>query len=92
MCEAGPPGGGPSRPPVRRCPHSAALDDAHPALSVSAFRYRWAVGDIVAQQVLQPHGRRTGRSVGAAGPGACVTSAAFIPASAGSRRRARRTA
>ncbi|MFC8533889.1 MFS transporter [Streptomyces sp. NPDC057249] len=65
--------------------HSAALDDAHPALFVSAFWCLWAVGNIVAQQVIQRYGRRTGRSVGAAGfgYGTCVMSAAFILAFAG---------
>jgi len=65
--------------------YSAALDDAHPALFVSAFWCVWAVGNIVAQQVIQRYGRRTGRSVGAAGfgYGTCVMSAAFILAFAG---------
>ncbi|GAA2981454.1 hypothetical protein JCM13580A_22970 [Streptomyces drozdowiczii] len=65
--------------------HSAALDAAHPALFVSAFWCLWAVGNIVAQQVIQRYGRRTGRTVGAAGfgYGTCVMSAAFVLAFAG---------
>ncbi len=65
--------------------HSAALDASHPALFVSAFWCLWAVGNIVAQQVIQRYTRRTGRSVGASGfgYGTCVMSGAFILAFAG---------
>ncbi|MFE7626847.1 MFS transporter [Streptomyces sp. NPDC057509] len=65
--------------------HSAALDASHPALFVSAFWCLWAVGNIVAQQVIQRYTRRTGRPVGASGfgYGTCVMSGAFILAFAG---------
>ncbi|MER5502158.1 MFS transporter [Streptomyces sp. NPDC002561] len=65
--------------------HSAALDDARPAVFVSAFWCLWALGNVVAQQVIQRYAARTGRSVGAAGfgYGTCLMSGAFILAFAG---------
>nr|WP_308294468.1 MFS transporter [Streptomyces sp. RKAG290] len=65
--------------------HSSRLDASHPAVFVSAFWCLWALGNIVAQQVIQRYARRTGRSVGALGfgVGTCFMSAAFILAFAG---------
>ncbi|MFD8828323.1 MFS transporter [Streptomyces sp. NPDC059605] len=65
--------------------HSAALDAARPAVFVSAFWCLWALGNVVAQQVIQRYAVRTGRSVGAAGfgYGTCLMSGAFILAFAG---------
>ncbi|MFF3394157.1 MFS transporter [Streptomyces sp. NPDC002669] len=60
--------------------HSAALDAARPAVFVSAFWCLWALGNVVAQQVIQRYAGRTGRSVGAAGfgYGTCLMSGAFV--------------
>ncbi|WSY86980.1 MFS transporter [Streptomyces sp. NBC_00876] len=65
--------------------YSSELDASHPAVFVSAFWCLWALGNIVAQQLIQRYGRRTGRSVGAPGfgYGTCVMSGAFILAFAG---------
>ncbi|MFF4082249.1 MFS transporter [Streptomyces sp. NPDC001777] len=65
--------------------HSAALDAARPAVFVSAFWCLWALGNVVAQQVIQRYAGRTGRSVGAAGfgYGTCLMSGAFVLAFAG---------
>ncbi|MFI6951031.1 MFS transporter [Streptomyces sp. NPDC050422] len=65
--------------------HSSELDASHPAVFVSAFWCLWALGSILAQQVVQRYGRRTGRSVGALGfgYGTCLMSGAFILAFAG---------
>lgn len=65
--------------------HSSDLDASHPAVFVSAFWCLWALGNIVAQQLIQWYGRRTGRSVGALGfgYGTCLMSGAFILAFAG---------
>ncbi len=65
--------------------YSSELDDARPAVFVSAFWCLWALGNIVVQQLIQRYGRRTGRSVGALGFGwgTCLMSAAFILAFAG---------
>ncbi|MFE7619178.1 MFS transporter [Streptomyces sp. NPDC057496] len=65
--------------------HSAALDAARPAVFVSAFWCLWALGNVVAQQVIQRYAVRTGRSVGAAGfgYGTCLMSGVFVLAFAG---------
>ncbi|WP_443045385.1 MFS transporter [Streptomyces sp. NBC_00342] len=65
--------------------YSSELDDARPAVFVSAFWCLWALGNIVVQQLIQRYARRTGRSVGALGFGwgTCLMSAAFILAFAG---------
>ncbi|MFF2327914.1 MULTISPECIES: MFS transporter [unclassified Streptomyces] len=65
--------------------YSAGLDTSHPAVFVSAFWCLWALGNVVAQQLIQRYINRTGRSVGAAGfgYGTCVMSGAFILAFAG---------
>ncbi|MCX4864970.1 MFS transporter [Streptomyces sp. NBC_00257] len=60
--------------------YSSLLDPAHPATFISQFWATWAVGTIIAQQVLARHNRRTGRTLGerAFAVGACVMSGAFI--------------
>ncbi|MCX4394472.1 MFS transporter [Streptomyces sp. NBC_01767] len=60
--------------------YSSLLDPAHPATFISQFWATWAVGTIIAQQVLARHNRRTGRTPGerAFAVGACVMSGAFI--------------
>ncbi|MER5358105.1 MFS transporter [Streptomyces sp. NPDC002785] len=65
--------------------HSAGLDASHPAVFVSAFWCLWALGNVVAQQLIQRYIKRTGRSVGAPGfgYGTCLMSGAFILAFAG---------
>ncbi len=65
--------------------YSASLDDANPAVFVSAFWCVWALGNIGAQQVIQRYAQRTGHTVGALGfgYGTVVMSAAFIAAFAG---------
>nr|WP_326738464.1 MFS transporter [Streptomyces sp. NBC_01022] len=65
--------------------YSSELDASRPAVFVSAFWCLWALGNIVAQQLIQRYGRRTGRSVGALGfgYGTCLMSGAFILAFAG---------
>ncbi|WSQ60264.1 MFS transporter [Streptomyces sp. NBC_01217] len=65
--------------------YSAGLDASHPAVFVSAFWCLWALGNVVAQQVIQRCIKRTGRSVGAVGfgYGTCLMSGAFILAFAG---------
>ncbi|MCX4770126.1 MFS transporter [Streptomyces sp. NBC_01285] len=65
--------------------YSSELDASRPAVFVSAFWCLWALGNIVVQQLIQRHARRTGRSVGALGFGwgTCLMSGAFILAFAG---------
>lgn len=65
--------------------YSSGLDASRPAVFVSAFWCLWALGNIVAQQLIQRYARRTGRSVGALGFGwgTCLMSGAFILAFAG---------
>ncbi len=65
--------------------YSSELDTSRPAVFVSAFWCLWALGNIVAQQLIQRYGRRTGRSVGALGfgYGTCLMSGAFVLAFAG---------
>ncbi len=60
--------------------HSSLLDPDHPATFISQFWATWAVGNIIAQQVLARYTRRTGRTPGerAFAIGACVMSGAFI--------------
>ncbi|MEU6013517.1 MFS transporter [Streptomyces sp. NPDC047515] len=65
--------------------YSAGLDASRPAVFVSAFWSLWALGNVVAQQLVQWYAARTGRSVGAPGfgYGTCLMSGAFILAFAG---------
>ncbi|MFJ1545749.1 MFS transporter [Streptomyces sp. NPDC088246] len=65
--------------------YSAGLDASHPAVFVSAFWCLWALGNVVAQQLIQRYMKRTGRAVGAPGfgYGTCLMSGAFILAFAG---------
>ncbi|MFE3907766.1 MFS transporter [Streptomyces sp. NPDC059153] len=65
--------------------YSAGLDASHPAVFVSAFWCLWALGNVVAQQLIQRYIKHTGRSVGAPGfgYGTCLMSGAFILAFAG---------
>ncbi|MFF4348819.1 MFS transporter [Streptomyces sp. NPDC001530] len=60
--------------------YSSALDPDDPAAFVSRFWLFWALGNALAQQVLQRWTKRTGRSVGALGfgLGTVVMSSAFI--------------
>lgn len=60
--------------------YSSLLDPGHPATFISQFWATWAVGTIIAQQVLSRYTRRTGRTFGerAFAVGACVMSGAFI--------------
>ncbi|WP_425589197.1 MFS transporter [Streptomyces siamensis] len=65
--------------------YSSALDPDDPAAFVSRFWLFWALGNVLAQQVIQRWARRTGRSVGALGfgLGTTVMSSAFILGFAG---------
>ncbi|EFL29664.1 major facilitator superfamily transporter permease [Streptomyces viridochromogenes DSM 40736] len=60
--------------------YSSSLDPAHPATFISQFWATWAIGNIVAQQVIGRVTRKTGRTPGerAFALGACVMSAGFI--------------
>ncbi|WEH38921.1 MFS transporter [Streptomyces sp. AM 2-1-1] len=60
--------------------YSSLLDPDHPATFISQFWATWAVGTIIAQQVLARWTGRTGRTPGerAFALGACVMSGAFI--------------
>ncbi|MER5887625.1 MFS transporter [Streptomyces sp. NPDC001941] len=60
--------------------YSDSLDPSHPATFISQFWAVWAVGCILAQQVLARLGRRASSAPGerAFAVGACVMSAAFI--------------
>ncbi|SFY12254.1 MFS transporter [Streptomyces atratus] len=60
--------------------YSSLLDPDHPATFISQFWATWAVGTIIAQQVLARHTRRAGHTLGerAFAAGACVMSGAFI--------------
>ncbi|MEW1693226.1 MFS transporter [Streptomyces sp. NPDC091265] len=60
--------------------YSSLLDPDHPATFISQFWATWAVGTIIAQQVLARYTRRTGQTLGerAFAAGACVMSGAFI--------------
>lgn len=65
--------------------YSSALDPDDPAAFVSRFWLFWALGNVLAQQVIQRWAKRTGRSVGALGfgLGTVVMSSAFILGFAG---------
>ncbi|NEC91729.1 MFS transporter [Streptomyces sp. SID12501] len=65
--------------------YSSALDPHHPAAFMSRFWMLWAIGNIVFQQLLSWHGKRTGRTFEetAFALGTCVMSAAFILAFCG---------
>ncbi|MFE6524841.1 MFS transporter [Streptomyces sp. NPDC057794] len=60
--------------------YSSSLDPDHPATFISQFWATWAIGNIVAQQVIGRVTRKTGRTPGerAFALGACVMSAGFI--------------
>lgn len=60
--------------------YSSSLDPDHPATFISQFWATWALGNIVAQQVIGRLTKRTGRTPGekAFALGACVMSAGFI--------------
>ncbi|MEU6182873.1 MFS transporter [Streptomyces coeruleorubidus] len=60
--------------------YSSSLDPDHPATFISQFWATWAIGNIVAQQVIGRVTKRTGRTPGerAFALGACVMSAGFI--------------
>ncbi|MEW2069711.1 MFS transporter [Streptomyces sp. NPDC007346] len=60
--------------------YSSLLDPEHPATFISQFWATWAVGNIIAQQVLARYTRRSGRTLGerAFAIGACIMSGAFI--------------
>ncbi len=60
--------------------YSSSLDPDHPATFISQFWATWALGNIVAQQVVGRLTKRTGRTPGekAFALGACVMSAGFI--------------
>lgn len=60
--------------------YSSSLDPGHPATFISQFWATWAIGNIVAQQVIGRVTKRTGRTPGerAFALGACVMSAGFI--------------
>lgn len=60
--------------------YSSALDPGNPAAFMAQFWATWAIGNILAQQVISRYVRRTGRTVGerAFALGACLMSAAFI--------------
>ncbi|MFJ8630687.1 MFS transporter [Streptomyces sp. NPDC093568] len=60
--------------------YSSGLDPDHPATFISQFWATWAIGNIVAQQVIGRVTKRTGRTPGerAFALGACVMSAGFI--------------
>jgi hypothetical protein len=65
--------------------YSSALDPDDPAAFVSRFWLFWALGNVLAQQVIQRWAKRGGRSVGALGfgLGTVVMSSAFILGFAG---------
>nr|WP_240508954.1 MFS transporter [Streptomyces agglomeratus] len=65
--------------------YSSALDPGDPAAFVSRFWLFWALGNVLAQQVIQRWAGRTGRSVGAVGfgLGTVAMSSAFILGFAG---------
>lgn len=60
--------------------YSSSLDPDHPATFISQFWATWAIGNIVAQQVIGRVTRKSGRTPGerAFALGACVMSAGFI--------------
>ncbi|MET9394535.1 MFS transporter [Streptomyces sp. NPDC006624] len=60
--------------------YSSSLDPDHPATFISQFWATWALGNIVAQQMVGRLTKRTGRTPGekAFALGACVMSAGFI--------------
>ncbi|MFD6171227.1 MFS transporter [Streptomyces coeruleorubidus] len=60
--------------------YSSGLDPDHPATFISQFWATWAIGNIVAQQVIGRVTKKTGRTPGerAFALGACVMSAGFI--------------
>ncbi|CAL9326946.1 MFS transporter [Streptomyces sp. SudanB52_2052] len=60
--------------------YSSSLDPDHPATFISQFWATWAIGNIVAQQVIAQVTAKTGRTPGerAFALGACVMSAGFI--------------
>ncbi|CAM5745000.1 putative Flocculation protein FLO11 [Streptomyces afghaniensis 772] len=60
--------------------YSSGLDPDHPATFISQFWATWAIGTIVAQQVIGRITKKTGRTPGerAFALGACVMSAGFI--------------
>ncbi|GGW76496.1 MFS transporter [Streptomyces caelestis] len=60
--------------------YSSSLDPDHPATFISQFWATWAIGTIVAQQVIGRVTKKTGRTPGerAFALGACVMSAGFI--------------
>lgn len=59
--------------------YSSALDPDHPATFISQFWATWAIGNIVAQQVIGRVAKKTGRTPGerAFALGACAMSAGF---------------
>ncbi|MGX1880794.1 MFS transporter [Streptomyces sp. NPDC055287] len=65
--------------------YSSALDPGDPAAFVSRFWLFWALGNVLAQQVIQRWAKHTGRSVGAVGfgLGTVAMSSAFILGFAG---------
>ncbi|WP_443062736.1 MFS transporter [Streptomyces sp. NBC_00390] len=65
--------------------YSSALDPGDPAAFVSRFWLFWAIGNVLAQQVIQRYVTRSGRSVGAFGfgLGTVAMSSAFILGFAG---------
>ncbi|MFF1651857.1 MFS transporter [Streptomyces sp. NPDC058255] len=65
--------------------YSSGLDPHDPAAFVSRFWLFWALGNVLAQQVVQRWAKHTGRSVGALGfgLGTVLMSAAFILGFAG---------
>lgn len=60
--------------------YSSSLDPGHPATFISQFWATWALGNILAQQVIGRVTKKTGRTPGerAFALGACVMSAGFI--------------
>lgn len=60
--------------------YSSSLDPDHPATFISQFWATWALGNILAQQVIGRVTKKTGRTPGerAFALGACVMSAGFI--------------
>ncbi|MFE5812630.1 MFS transporter [Streptomyces sp. NPDC056479] len=60
--------------------YSSGLDPDHPATFISQFWATWAIGNIVAQQVIGRLTKKSGRTPGerAFALGACVMSAGFI--------------
>ncbi|GAA4335828.1 MFS transporter [Streptomyces venetus] len=60
--------------------YSSSLDPDHPATFISQFWATWAIGNIVAQQVIGRATKKSGRTPGerAFALGACVMSAGFI--------------